>query len=212
MSSNRPSSELESCELTSSLTSLPSANLLVYLLLGQTVWCMLRSTGYDPVSSTSPRMLLLGLDPPLTRFPPSLPPSLSLRDCDVSEPMILDDQYITAEGLGEQPEGSKSRICAFVAAIRLHVVLEGVVSSLSSATLARFLSHPLTLLYLFLLSARWIHTSFRLRQLSLPLSSSSGHRQTTPSERGSSRGRGTPRGMGSTPGTSLELLGRDDLE
>lgn len=42
--------------------------------------------------------------------------------------MILDDQYITAEGLGEQPEGSKSRICAFVAAIRLHVVLEGVVS------------------------------------------------------------------------------------
>ena len=55
----------------------------------------------------------------------------SLRDCDVSEPIILDDEHITAEGLGEQPEGNKSRICAFVAAIRLHVVLEGVVSPVS---------------------------------------------------------------------------------
>lgn len=43
------------------------------------------------------------------------------------EPVILDDEYITKDGLGVQPDNSKSRICAFVAAIRLHVVLEGVV-------------------------------------------------------------------------------------
>lgn len=55
------------------------------------------------------------------------PAMVHLRDCDVSEPLVLDDEYIMADGLGVQPEGSQSRICAFVAAIRLHVVLEGVV-------------------------------------------------------------------------------------
>lgn len=54
----------------------------------------------------------------------------SLRDCDVPEPVILDDEYIRKDGLGVQPDNSKSRICAFVAAIRLHVVLEGVVRPL----------------------------------------------------------------------------------
>jgi hypothetical protein len=54
------------------------------------------------------------------------PAMIHLRDCDVPEPVILDDEYITKDGLGHQPDSGKSRICAFVAAIRLHIVLEGV--------------------------------------------------------------------------------------
>jgi hypothetical protein len=55
------------------------------------------------------------------------PPIIHLRDCDVTEPIIVDDENLTKEGIKEPfPHSSptKSRICAFVAAIRLHVILE----------------------------------------------------------------------------------------
>ncbi|WWC98933.1 hypothetical protein V866_005827 [Kwoniella sp. B9012] len=59
------------------------------------------------------------------------PPIIHLRDCDVTEPMIVDDENLTAEGVKDESSGSdpKSRMCAFVAAIRLHVILEGVIDS-----------------------------------------------------------------------------------
>ena len=52
------------------------------------------------------------------------PPIIHLRDCDVTEPLIVDDDYLTSEGVKEQPNEMKSRLNAFVAAIRLHVILE----------------------------------------------------------------------------------------
>jgi hypothetical protein len=52
------------------------------------------------------------------------PPIIHLRDCDVTEPLIVDDDYLTSEGVIEQPSEEKSRLNAFVAAIRLHVILE----------------------------------------------------------------------------------------
>jgi hypothetical protein len=57
------------------------------------------------------------------------PPIIHLRDCDVDEPLIIDDDNLTVEGAKEQPNPETSRLCAFVAAIRLHVVLEGVIDS-----------------------------------------------------------------------------------
>lgn len=72
------------------------------------------------------------------------PPIIHLRDCDVTEPMIVDDENLTAEGVQEQQNPETSRMCAFIAAIRLHVVLEGVIDACvqpspfpSSAFLAR---------------------------------------------------------------------------
>lgn len=63
------------------------------------------------------------------------PPIIHLRDCDVTEPMIIDDENLTEEGAVEQSNPETSRMCAFVAAIRLHVVLEGVIdSSVQAAT------------------------------------------------------------------------------
>ena len=52
------------------------------------------------------------------------PPIIHLRDCDVTEPLIVDDESLTSEGIKEQSNETNSRICAFVAAIRLHVILE----------------------------------------------------------------------------------------
>jgi hypothetical protein len=52
------------------------------------------------------------------------PPIIHLRDCDVTEPIIVDDENLTKEGVKDQTSPTKSRICAFVAAIRLHVILE----------------------------------------------------------------------------------------
>jgi len=52
------------------------------------------------------------------------PPIIHLRDCDVTEPIIVDDENLTKEGVKDQSSPTKSRICAFVAAIRLHVILE----------------------------------------------------------------------------------------
>ena len=57
------------------------------------------------------------------------PPIIHLRDCDVTEPLIVDDDYLTPEGVTDQPNETKSRLNAFVAAIRLHVILEGVIDS-----------------------------------------------------------------------------------
>lgn len=42
----------------------------------------------------------------------------------MTEPIVVDDENLTKEGIKEQANPTKSRICAFVAAIRLHVILE----------------------------------------------------------------------------------------
>lgn len=55
------------------------------------------------------------------------PPMMRLRDCDVGEPAIVDDEFITREGVGAQPAGTESRMGAFVACVRMFVVLESVV-------------------------------------------------------------------------------------
>lgn len=52
------------------------------------------------------------------------PPIIHLRDCDVTEPLIVDDENLTPEGIKDESIDSKSRMCAFVATIRLHVILE----------------------------------------------------------------------------------------
>ncbi|WWC87490.1 uncharacterized protein L201_002380 [Kwoniella dendrophila CBS 6074] len=57
------------------------------------------------------------------------PPIIHLRDCDVTEPLIVDDENLTAEGIKDESIDEQSRMCAFVAAIRLHVILEGVIDS-----------------------------------------------------------------------------------
>ncbi|KAF8176363.1 fungal-specific transcription factor domain-containing protein [Mycena galopus ATCC 62051] len=56
------------------------------------------------------------------------PPMLRLRDCDVSEPAPVDDEYITREGVGAPvlPPGTACRMAAFVVALRILVVLESV--------------------------------------------------------------------------------------
>jgi hypothetical protein len=55
------------------------------------------------------------------------PPMIRLRDCDVAEPAIVDDEYITGESLGTQPPGTESRMSAFVCLLRIMIVLESVV-------------------------------------------------------------------------------------
>lgn len=63
------------------------------------------------------------------------PPIIHLRDCDVTEPLIVDDEQLTPDGVVADENGQsksnehKSRLCAFVAAIRLHVILEGVLDA-----------------------------------------------------------------------------------
>jgi hypothetical protein len=52
------------------------------------------------------------------------PSVIHLRDCDVPEPLQIDDEYLTKEKILEQPAGHQTRLSAFVAVIRLHVVLE----------------------------------------------------------------------------------------
>ncbi|KAF8581867.1 hypothetical protein K439DRAFT_1653947 [Ramaria rubella] len=55
------------------------------------------------------------------------PPLLRLRDCDVGEPAVVDDEFVTAEGVGRQPEGRPpSCMEAFVATVRYYTVLEAV--------------------------------------------------------------------------------------
>lgn len=54
------------------------------------------------------------------------PPMIRLRDCDLGEPAIVDDEYITREGVGIQPPSVESRMSAFVNCVRIFVVLESV--------------------------------------------------------------------------------------
>lgn len=54
------------------------------------------------------------------------PPMIRLRDCDVSEPAMVDDEYITRESLGAQPVGHESRMGAFLRYLRMMIVLESV--------------------------------------------------------------------------------------
>lgn len=54
------------------------------------------------------------------------PPMIRLRDCDIGEPAVVDDEFITREGMLSQPTGTESRMSAFVAAIRIMVVMESV--------------------------------------------------------------------------------------
>ncbi|KAI0071201.1 hypothetical protein K474DRAFT_1679582 [Panus rudis PR-1116 ss-1] len=61
------------------------------------------------------------------------PPMIRLRDCDVGEPAIVDDEYITRDGIigPQQPDGgivenSESRMAAFVCCVRFFVVMEAI--------------------------------------------------------------------------------------
>lgn len=56
------------------------------------------------------------------------PPMIRMRDCDVGEPVAVDDEYITHEGIGEQPAGTPSRIEVFMAVVKVFVVLESVLN------------------------------------------------------------------------------------
>lgn len=42
----------------------------------------------------------------------------------MTEPLIVDDEDLSADRINERGKENNSRMCAFVAAIRLHVVLE----------------------------------------------------------------------------------------
>ena len=59
------------------------------------------------------------------------PPMIRMRDCDVGEPVAVDDEFITHEGIGEQPAGTPSRIEAFMAVVKVFVVLESVLNRMS---------------------------------------------------------------------------------
>ncbi|KAF7303862.1 P-type phospholipid transporter [Mycena indigotica] len=56
------------------------------------------------------------------------PPLLRLRDCDVDEPLPVDDEFISREGVNVPvlPPGTASRMAAFVTSLRILVVLERV--------------------------------------------------------------------------------------
>ncbi|KAI0777449.1 fungal-specific transcription factor domain-containing protein [Trametes elegans] len=55
------------------------------------------------------------------------PPMIRLWDCDVGEPTIVDDEFITRDGVGLQPQETESRMSAFVNCVRLFIVLESVI-------------------------------------------------------------------------------------
>ncbi|KAG5636605.1 hypothetical protein H0H81_007430 [Sphagnurus paluster] len=54
------------------------------------------------------------------------PPMLRLRDCDVSEPAPVDDEFITHEAVGTPPAGTECRLSAFICSLRIMIVLESV--------------------------------------------------------------------------------------
>ena len=54
------------------------------------------------------------------------PPMIRLNDVDVPEPVAVDDAYLTADSIGVQPLDKPSIQAGFVAAIRLHMLLERV--------------------------------------------------------------------------------------
>lgn len=49
-----------------------------------------------------------------------------MRDCDVPEPLEIDDEYLTAESLGSQPAGKAPLMSAFIACNRLYIIMEAV--------------------------------------------------------------------------------------
>lgn len=57
------------------------------------------------------------------------PPLVRLRDCDVSEPATVDDEFITRDTIGPQPADTPSRMGAFICVLRLLVVLESVLDA-----------------------------------------------------------------------------------
>ena len=57
------------------------------------------------------------------------PPLVRLRDCDVSEPAAVDDEFITHDSVGPQPTETPSRMGAFICVLRLLVVLESVLDT-----------------------------------------------------------------------------------
>ncbi|KDQ51837.1 hypothetical protein JAAARDRAFT_40663 [Jaapia argillacea MUCL 33604] len=57
------------------------------------------------------------------------PPMIRLRDCDLTAPVIVDDEYISSEGIGAQPPDRESRMSAFVSVIRMFIVLESVLDT-----------------------------------------------------------------------------------
>lgn len=52
------------------------------------------------------------------------PTFIRLADVDVPEPFAVDDEFITIDGVGVQPADKPSVQAGFVAAIRLHMLLE----------------------------------------------------------------------------------------
>ncbi|KAG7095034.1 hypothetical protein E1B28_005825 [Marasmius oreades] len=54
------------------------------------------------------------------------PPIVRLKDCDVSEPAPVDDEYITKDGLGTPPPGTECRMEAFIHFLKITMVLESV--------------------------------------------------------------------------------------
>ena len=54
------------------------------------------------------------------------PPMIRLRDTDIGEPVVVDDEYITQDGVLSQPAGAESRMSAFIASVRFMVVMESV--------------------------------------------------------------------------------------
>lgn len=51
---------------------------------------------------------------------------IRLRDCDVPEPEIVEDDCITKEGIAPQPAGRTPLMGAFVATNRLYVIIEAI--------------------------------------------------------------------------------------
>ena len=56
---------------------------------------------------------------------------IRMRDCDVGEPVAVDDEFITHEGIGEQPAGTPSRIEVFMAVVKVFVVLESLLNRMA---------------------------------------------------------------------------------
>lgn len=54
------------------------------------------------------------------------PPMIRVRECDVGEPTVIDDEFITRDGILPQPPGAESRMSAFITIIRIMIVMESV--------------------------------------------------------------------------------------
>lgn len=51
---------------------------------------------------------------------------IRLRDCDVPEPQVVEDDCITKEGINPQPPSRTPLMGAFVATNRLYVIIEAI--------------------------------------------------------------------------------------